>query len=62
MLLVTGHNRRRGRPKGGAAFEPAAAGRGAYRRLLGRRWELETVFGLLKGPMGWWGRWGGYGG
>lgn len=53
MLLVTGHNRRRGRPKGrGRLLNLRRRGRGAYRRLLGRRWELETVFGLLKGPMG----------
>ncbi|WP_216640976.1 transposase, partial [Thermus scotoductus] len=26
--------------------------RGAYRRLYRRRWEVETVFGLLKGSLG----------
>ncbi len=53
MVLLTGHNRRRGRPKGeGRVANLRRRGRGVYRRLLGRRWELETVFGLLKGPMG----------
>ncbi len=53
MVLVTGHNRRRGRPKGeGRVANLRRRGRGVYRRLLGRRWELETVFGVLKGPTG----------
>lgn len=53
MVLLTGHNRRRGRPKGeGRVANLRRRGRWVYRRLLGRRWEVETVFGLLKGPMG----------
>ncbi|MFD3006152.1 hypothetical protein [Thermus tengchongensis] len=50
MLLVTRHNRRRGRSKGeGRVANLRRRRRGAYRRLLGRWWEVETVFGPLRG-------------
>jgi len=53
LLLLSGHNRRRGKPRGRRRGENLRRlQRGAYRRLYRRRWEVETVFGLLKGSLG----------
>ncbi len=61
LLLLSGHNRRRGKPRGKRLLpEGNTEGksnlrrlqRRVYRRLYRRRWELETVVGLLKGPLG----------
>ncbi|AEG34774.1 transposase IS4 family protein (plasmid) [Thermus thermophilus SG0.5JP17-16] len=53
LLLLSGHNRRRGKPRGKRRKSNLRRlQRGAYRGLYRRRWELETVVGLLKGPLG----------